>query len=298
MKSVATIVAASLLLAGPAGAVNCINNIPPSNPDSAYTASGDGTVTDTRNGLMWKVCAEGQVWSAGACTGSATAVTWDMALSQAEASAYAGYSDWRLPNVKELRSLVEECRYSPAINDVVFPGVPSRVGFWTGSPVANSSEGWFVEFDFGVSTPSGVRNISGPVRFVRGGQSANSSVFAVSASAFPGVAFTSPYTNRSASCVLAATGSWNNGPTANYGPDGASGSTCGSTCRLPSAPSVALIMMRSDGSGEFLGSSRSVSLAAAETVTFSNNDGVTPFQGHPNAYFDNQGSMNVTVLCN
>jgi len=57
-------------------------------------------------------------------------------------------------------------------------------------------------------------------------------------------------------------------------------------------------MMRSDGSGEFLGSSRSVSLAAAETVTFSNNDGVTPFQGHPNAYFDNQGSMNVTVLCN
>jgi hypothetical protein len=154
----------------PALAVTCMNNLPASNPDSAYVVHGDGTATDARTGLMWKVCAEGQTWSAGACGGSTTTATWAGALAQAEAAVYAGHSDWRLPNLKELRSLVEECRVSPAINDSIFPGASSS-DFWSGSPYASSSSyAWVVYFYYGYAYYFN-RNYSNSVRLVRGGQS-------------------------------------------------------------------------------------------------------------------------------
>ena len=59
---------------GAAQAVTCLNGIPASNPDNIYTVHGDGTVTDTRTGLMWKQCLEGQTWSGSACAGGAR--TW------------------------------------------------------------------------------------------------------------------------------------------------------------------------------------------------------------------------------
>jgi hypothetical protein len=143
--------------------------IPPSNPDSIYTVNSDGTASDTRSDLMWKRCAEGQTWIAGMCTGSATSYSWESALTQAVSSKFADYSDWRLPSVKELSTLVEPCRYSPAINDSVFPATPSS-GFLSGSPVASrSSSAWGVYFGGGyVGSGWGVGTY---VRLVRGGQS-------------------------------------------------------------------------------------------------------------------------------
>jgi hypothetical protein len=170
MKNTAIIVASLLLVAANSvSAVNCVNNIPPSNPDAAYTVHNDGTATDTRTGLMWKVCAEGQTWSAGTCSGSATVATWDVALGWAEASNFVGRSDWRLPNLKELRSLVEECRSRPSINDSVFPSAPVS-GFWSGSPYAGGSDYvWNVAFDLGSPYYVSHYNYSS-VRLVRGGQ--------------------------------------------------------------------------------------------------------------------------------
>ena len=141
--------------------------IPPSNPDSAYTINGDGTVSDTRNGLMWKRCAEGQ--SGPTCSGTASSLSWVAALKLAASSAFLGYSDWRLPNAKELASLTEVCRRNPAINEHIFPATPSSY-FWSGSPLAGySNYAWDVNFYYGYVNGYG-RNGDGSVRLVRGGQ--------------------------------------------------------------------------------------------------------------------------------
>lgn len=66
-----------------------------------FTDNGNGTVTDSSTGLMW------------AQNDSGEGMVWKDALAYAEDSDYAGYSDWRLPNVKELQSIVDYTR-SPA----------------------------------------------------------------------------------------------------------------------------------------------------------------------------------------
>jgi hypothetical protein len=157
-----------VMWAGAAQPTPCQNNHSASNPDSGYTDHGNGTVTDTRTGLMWKQCAEGL--SGATCqTGSAQTFTWANALVHAEASTFASYIDWRLPNVKELSSLVEDCRVSPAINTNRFPNTPSAV-FWSGSPHGDRSDiVWLVAFDHGGYGQS-YRSASFRVRLVRGGQ--------------------------------------------------------------------------------------------------------------------------------
>jgi len=154
-----------------AHAVNCQNNIPPSNPDSIYTVHSDGTVTDTRTGLMWKQCVEGYGGSNCTADGGPTWFDWADALAHAEDHSFAGHSDWRLPNLKELRSLFEECRISPAINDTIFGANTPSTTVRSGSPHAyDLGYAWNVDFNKG-STDNYWRSNDHLVRLVRGGQS-------------------------------------------------------------------------------------------------------------------------------
>lgn len=154
-------------------AVSCYNNTPPSNPDNVYTVHGNGTVTDNRTGLMWKVCAEGISWSSGTCTGFPQFFSWTNALTQAESATYAGHSDWRLPNVKELGSLIEECR--GGFNDSVFP-IPQGDRFWSGSPFAGDQDfAWVVDSLYGGAGNG--RNYANHVRLVRGGQGTSTGTY-------------------------------------------------------------------------------------------------------------------------
>ena len=152
----------------PAQAQTCFNDIPASAPDSRYTDNGDGTVTDKATGLIWKQCAEG-LSGADCLTGSATTFTWQAALKHAETAVFAGSSAWRLPNKKELASLVEQRCYAPAINSRFFPNTPSS-GFWSSSPHASyANSAWIVYFDYGYVY--GYYKYSAYyVRLVRGGQ--------------------------------------------------------------------------------------------------------------------------------
>ena len=69
------------------------------------------------------------------CSGSASSHDWKQALEAAKDSTFANYSDWRLPNIKELASLVALDRHEPAINNAIFPNTVSDV-YWSASPTA------------------------------------------------------------------------------------------------------------------------------------------------------------------
>ena len=138
-------------------------------PQTDYTVHGNGTVTHHKTGLMWKVCAEGQTWSAGACSGTASTLAWSDALTAAKDSSFVGYADWRLPNKKELESLAETCGHSPAINKTVFPGTPSA-SFWTSTSYAKDARiAWPLNFSLGAGIAS-AKLSSYHARLVRGGQ--------------------------------------------------------------------------------------------------------------------------------
>lgn len=151
-------------------AQTCAAGIQASNPASVYSVDRlIGTVTDSRTALMWDRCPLGLSGTACA-TGTASTFTWQAALNAAASvGTYKGYNDWRLPNLKELRSLVEECRANPGINEIVFPNT-ATASFWSGSLYAgNTTDAWNVYFYFGsVSIDS--RSNAFQVRLVRGGQ--------------------------------------------------------------------------------------------------------------------------------
>lgn len=140
---------------GAALAQSCVSSIPDPAPDSRYQMNADGTVMDLNTGLMWMRCAMGQTWDSqsSTCSGKATAYNWKDALTAVQTldqgSGFAGYTDWRLPNLRELTSLVRYACPDPAINSKAFPATPSNV-FWTSTPVESSyALGWGVDFKTG-----------------------------------------------------------------------------------------------------------------------------------------------------
>lgn len=151
-------------------------------PNPRFTDNGNGTVTDNLTGLMWMKNADAGNDCAGADTGPET---WADALASAAAcnagAGYAGYTDWRLPNVRELHSLVHYGFLFPAVpntagtgqwtNGNPFTGVPSdSIGHWTSSTHAgNSVLAWAVRLDVGFVSAGG-KGLTIYVWPVRGGQ--------------------------------------------------------------------------------------------------------------------------------
>jgi len=133
----------------------CNNQIAETTPTSQFEIHSDGTVTDNKTGLMWKQCLEGT--SGHTCaTGFPDLFHWDEALQAAEtlnvSGGYATHTDWRLPNVKELRSIVEYACESPAINLAVFPRSYTSY-IWSSSPYKkNEGNSWSVHFGHGGSS--------------------------------------------------------------------------------------------------------------------------------------------------
>jgi hypothetical protein len=69
-----------------------------------FVDNGNGTISDNATGLMWQQ------------DDSVTSYNWSDALTYCENLATAGYDDWRLPNVKELQSLVDYGRSPDTTN--------------------------------------------------------------------------------------------------------------------------------------------------------------------------------------
>ncbi len=117
-----------------------------------YTDNNDGSVTDARTNLRWQQCSNGQTYSGGTCTGSATTVTWANALTYCNELGLASKS-WRLPSINELSSIVDR-RYNPAINATYFPATVSSL-YWSSSTyVPDTTLAWIVPFNNGYSATS------------------------------------------------------------------------------------------------------------------------------------------------
>lgn len=138
-------------------------------PEPRFTDNEDGTVTDNLTGLMWLKEANhiGENCPGFDNDGTADdgAVTWEHALNfvgDMNAGTYSncGHTDWRLPNVKELQSLIHYGVYDPAVPNTAgtdkwsegdpFSGVESHDDYWSSTTIASYTGGaWYVFLFYG-----------------------------------------------------------------------------------------------------------------------------------------------------
>ena len=144
---------------------------------SSFVDNGNGTINDQATGLMWTQ------------SDSGAGMDWEQALAWAQTKngeRLLGYSDWRLPNSKELQSLVDytrsaEATSSASIGPAISPlfkisSITNEAGatdypyFWTNTsakanPTAAFNSAWYVAF--GRATDASGKDLhgAGAVRF-------------------------------------------------------------------------------------------------------------------------------------
>ena len=123
--------------------------------DNRYIDNGDGTVTDTVTRLMWQQ------------ETAPVTMTWEQALAYGETSTLGGYSDWRLPSVKELLSLVDRTQLDPSISTTFIPDTAASYYWSSTSGFSDPNGAWNVSFKWGFGGIYQKSNIY-YVRLVRG----------------------------------------------------------------------------------------------------------------------------------
>lgn len=124
---------------------HCINSqIEPSTPTDRFKAidiNGVPVVRDLTTKLEWQNCLSGQQWDGvSSCVGEIGKYTWSEALAVSQND-----EGWRVPNINELASLIERCSRYPALNTMVFPGIPGGVLVWSSTPAAGApSSSWIL----------------------------------------------------------------------------------------------------------------------------------------------------------
>ena len=124
---------------------------------SQFTVNGDGTVSDNSTGLMWQQ-EDDSVFR-----------TWEKAISYCENLVLppSKYSDWRLPDIKELRTIVAKGKYNPSIDSKAFPNTKSS-NYWSSREV-NNALAWYMSFYDGAEN-NDFKITEFYVRCVRGGK--------------------------------------------------------------------------------------------------------------------------------
>ncbi len=106
-----------------------------------FVDNGNGTVTDNCTGLMW------QQDTADVRDPISNTLVWCDAIEYCDKLFFAGYDDWRLPNARELQSIVDYGRQEPAI-DPVFAALPQY--YWSSTTyLQGNNDAWGVGFNVG-----------------------------------------------------------------------------------------------------------------------------------------------------
>jgi hypothetical protein len=90
-----------------------------------YQNNGNGTITDTITGLMWQQVDGGEM-------------TFDKATTYANDLVLGGFSDWRMPSILELNSLLNHDKNNPALNTVYFTATAAQY-WWSGQKQVNDA---------------------------------------------------------------------------------------------------------------------------------------------------------------
>jgi len=133
--------------------------------EGRFVDNGDGTVTDFCTGLMWQketadVNENGEVdyplpgdrinWQ--------DRISWQTALKYCENLDFAGYHDWRLPNLRELQSIVDYGRGAPSTDPVFGPS--EEFWYWSSTSYADGPRmAWVVNLG-GASSDAGSVGVS------------------------------------------------------------------------------------------------------------------------------------------
>ena len=133
-------------------------------PTERFTVNKDGTAIDKATGLMWMRCSLGHTWTGEGCIGDTHRSTWEVALKAVQEfnqkGGFAGHKDWRVPNMKELGSIVERACLNPTINLEVFPSTEFWY-YWASTPSAGITEyKWKNKQQWGIDFWDGSENVS------------------------------------------------------------------------------------------------------------------------------------------
>ena len=125
--------------------------------NASFSRSGD-IVTDNVTGLEWQDNSDAKDKE----------LKWREAIDYCEALNLGGYSDWRLPNINELKSIVDRDRYNPAIVSK-FTNISSNYYWSSSTHKYDLSNAWRVNFKYG-SVSNLTKDYSHYVRCVRAGE--------------------------------------------------------------------------------------------------------------------------------
>ena len=123
-----------------------------------FSKSGD-VVSDSSTGLEWQDDSDT----------NGTRRTWQAAIDYCEDLSLESHNDWRLPNINELKTLIDRSKRNPAIKSEVFVYVKSSYYWSSTSIVGVEYIAWFVNFNNG-DVFGAFKDNNNYVRCVRDGQ--------------------------------------------------------------------------------------------------------------------------------
>lgn len=135
----------------------------------SFKGFNDNMVIDHETGLEWMRCSIGQTWDTrnSVCQGNPSEYRWDEAMSLPQSinrssEGFNGYTDWRLPTIDELRTMVYCSNLNPPFRQEggvcppghrkptvfieAFPSTPATT-VWSSSTYLNDpGRAWYVYF--------------------------------------------------------------------------------------------------------------------------------------------------------